>query len=97
MNARGPIAEFDAWYDNGFGVGDWKAARGGEFVKDCVLRLSDDRLTLQKKIDAQSAPAAASPDQDDAVSKLERLAALHASGALTDDEFAGHKARLLEG
>jgi hypothetical protein len=43
------VAEFDAWYDNGFGVGDWKTARGGDFVKDCVLRLSDDRLTLQKK------------------------------------------------
>jgi hypothetical protein len=43
------IAELDAWYDNGFGTADWKPARGGEFVQDCVLRLSDDRLTLQKK------------------------------------------------
>ena len=29
------------------------------------------------------------------VERLERLAALHASGALTDEEFAAAKARLL--
>jgi hypothetical protein len=31
----------------------------------------------------------------DPVERLERLAALHASGALTDEEFAAAKARLL--
>ncbi len=38
-------------------------------------------------------PAAAS--SDDRLAQLERLAHLHASGALTDDEFAREKARLL--
>jgi hypothetical protein len=36
-------------------------------------------------------------DDDDTISKLERLAALHASGALTDAEFAEQKRRLLDG
>jgi hypothetical protein len=51
---------------------------------------------------AMSAPAAhAATDggtaaaDDDPVAKLERLAALHASGALTDAEFAAQKAKLL--
>ena len=34
---------------------------------------------------------------DDQVSRLERLATLHASGALTDEEFAAAKARILSG
>lgn len=43
-----------------------------------------------------AAPAVeAAANGDDPVAKLERLAALHASGALTDDEFAAQKAKLL--
>jgi hypothetical protein len=34
---------------------------------------------------------------DDTIGKLERLAALHASGALTDAEFAEQKRRVLDG
>ena len=37
------------------------------------------------------------PEQDDTIAKLERLAALHASGALTDAEFAEQTRRVLEG
>ena len=38
-------------------------------------------------------PAAAAGDPR--VSEIERLAGLHASGALTDEEFAAEKARIL--
>ncbi len=38
------------------------------------------------------APAAAEPDT---TAELERLASLHTSGALTDDEFSAAKAKLL--
>ncbi|MFD4293785.1 SHOCT domain-containing protein [Rhodococcus sp. NPDC058532] len=40
------------------------------------------------------APAAA-PAEDDIIAKLEQLGKLHASGVLTDDEFAAAKAKLL--
>lgn len=50
---------------------------------------------------APPAPVAAAPapapatDGDDIVAKIERLAALHASGVLTDAEFAAAKAAAL--
>jgi hypothetical protein len=40
-------------------------------------------------------PGPAVPDGQDRIDELERLAALHAQGALTDEEFAASKARLL--
>jgi hypothetical protein len=40
------------------------------------------------------APAAAAP-ADDTTAELERLAQLHQSGALTDEEFAAAKSKLL--
>lgn len=43
---------------------------------------------------AQAAEAAA-PAADDVTVQIQKLAALHASGALTDDEFAAAKAKLL--
>lgn len=39
--------------------------------------------------------AAAAPADDDPIAKLERLSQLHQSGALTDEEFAAQKAKLL--
>lgn len=45
---------------------------------------------------AQAAPAPASPSPDeDVITQLERLGALHAQGVLTDEEFATEKAKLL--
>lgn len=47
---------------------------------------------------AQAAPAAApaaAPPTEDLTSKIERLAALHQSGALTDEEFAAAKQKIL--
>lgn len=42
-------------------------------------------------------PAASAPDPDDALAdRLAKLAQLHASGALTDAEFAAAKAKLLD-
>jgi len=40
-------------------------------------------------------PAAPAPAADDATSELERLASLHASGVLSDEEFAAAKAKVL--
>ena len=44
---------------------------------------------------APPAPAPAEPAPADAASEIERLASLHDSGALTDDEFAAAKANVL--
>jgi hypothetical protein len=41
------------------------------------------------------APVAAEPQEDPTVEKIRELAELHASGALTDDEFASAKAKVL--
>ena len=40
-------------------------------------------------------PSAAAPAADDATSELERLASLHDSGVLSDDEFTAAKAKVL--
>ena len=37
------------------------------------------------------------PTQDDVISQLERIGALHAQGILTDEEFAAQKAKILAG
>ena len=41
------------------------------------------------------APAAPAPAPADSTAELERLAKLHESGALTDEEFAAAKSKLL--
>ena len=51
---------------------------------------------------AQPAPAAAAPDSDagtgtSAADQLSQLSTLHQQGALTDDEFATAKAKILGG
>jgi hypothetical protein len=40
-------------------------------------------------------PAPAAPSEADVISQLKQLGELHASGVLTDDEFAAQKAKLL--
>jgi hypothetical protein len=52
-------------------------------------------VTLQQRYDATRRvppPAAAPPDP---LEKVKQLAALHAAGTLTDDEFAAAKAKVL--
>ncbi len=44
---------------------------------------------------AAAAPAAAAPAGDDITAQLEKLASLHTSGVLSDEEFAAAKAKLL--
>lgn len=44
---------------------------------------------------AAAAPAAAPEAADDPIAQVEKLAKLHAAGALTDEEFAAAKAKAL--
>jgi len=54
----------------------------------------DDEQGYDAPPPAPPAPAAAAP-ADDATSELERLASLHQSGVLSDEEFTEAKAKVL--
>jgi hypothetical protein len=66
----------------------WRAARSGRYAPGSVAL---NRLRSSVTIPARRA----APD-DALVAELERLSALHASGALSDDEFAAAKGRVLD-
>lgn len=55
----------------------------------------NSRAARRQAAAAPAAPAAPAAANEDVIAKLERLAALHASGALTDAEFATLKAQAL--
>lgn len=84
MGAAGPNGPpAPPWASTGEVTVNGRAVTGAE--RDQLLGMIGDALD-------GAAPAAAT---DDRVGQLERLAALHRAGALTDDEFAREKARLL--
>jgi hypothetical protein len=79
-------------YVAGKGVARRSAERGQqENEQDERLATLEEQASATSDSPARDAPAAAPsmPDQ------LKQLAALHEQGALTDDEFATAKARLL--
>jgi hypothetical protein len=95
---------------SGSGALDAMSARTGldisglmSTIRETKAEHPDDRTAmadaLRAQLGAQSgvvfATPAAAPAAPDPIARLERLAALHASGALTDAEFAEQKARVL--
>ncbi|MEU5157083.1 SHOCT domain-containing protein [Glycomyces sp. NPDC021274] len=69
-------------------------------VNRSMNRAAQGRAQTQADAEAyrqqQAAPAAPTePGGDDVIAKLSQLGQLHASGVLTDDEFAAAKAKLL--
>ena len=66
----------------------YKAATLRELLYKAVQRVNGEGQV-------ESEPAPASQDDEDYVSKLERLAKLHESGALSDEEFLAAKEKLL--
>ena len=64
-------------------------------VSNRVSRRQAERWA-QEGQGAYAEPAAAAPPQgDDPIAKLKELGELHASGVLTDEEFAAQKAKIL--
>jgi hypothetical protein len=57
-----------------------------------AARMSEAR---ERRVAAAGAPAATAPAADPRIAELERLASLRDSGALSDEEFAAEKQRLL--
>jgi len=53
-------------------------------------------MAAQAAAPAQAAPASGAMTEQD-IQKLKELAELHASGVLTDEEFAREKQQILEG
>jgi len=65
--------------------------------KATVAVISDlaNKLLREREQSASLATNHAQTTDDDPIGKIERLAALHASGALTDSEFSAAKSKLL--
>jgi Short C-terminal domain len=69
-----------------------------------VIHLSDNPEMMQQVEQAlgqfgiqMEQAGQAGPAEDDAIAKIERLAALRQSGALTEEEFQEQKRRILRG
>jgi hypothetical protein len=73
-----------------------RAAERDSREADQDARLSDlEQGQAQPQVPAQPAPAAPPAAGSSLMDQLSQLAALHNSGALTDDEFTAAKAKLL--
>ena len=71
-----------------------RARRGDEPQDEQDEQGYQDEQEYDAPPPAPPAPAAAAP-ADDATSELERLASLHDSGVLSDEEFTAAKAKIL--
>jgi Short C-terminal domain len=82
---------YPIWYDPSDPSNTWAYATVADDNGRATMRqlFGDAASTF---VGMGGAPPAAAPDP---MEQLERLAALHAQGALTDEEFAAQKAKLL--
>jgi membrane protease subunit (stomatin/prohibitin family) len=72
-------------------------ARGRMVMLAAGMRAGERRAqeAQQQQAAAQPAPQAAAPPSTDSTAELKKLADLHASGVLTDEEFAAAKKKAL--
>jgi hypothetical protein len=78
---------------NAFSPSSGRSSRGNSgSPRDVVSGMADLTRTLRNVASQAAAPSSASSDPLD---QVEKLAALHSSGALTDEEFAREKAKIL--
>src|SRR3954465_1282178 len=83
---------YPIWYDPSDAANTWAYATVADDNGRATMRqLFGEAANTFVGMGAPPAPAA----QADPVEQLEKLAALHAQGALTDEEFAAQKAKLL--
>jgi hypothetical protein len=75
-------------------VDDIQRMLGGAIAPDA---LANATIVRDGEVIQQGRPSIEHRPGDDRIEQLERLAALHRSGALTDEEFADEKRRLLGG
>jgi Short C-terminal domain len=78
----------------------WVDPKRSDRVFVDVMALAEEQAAAAQRFAAAAAPPsspASAGGEADVVAGLERLVALRASGAITDEEFAAAKARLLGG
>ncbi|QJW34997.1 SHOCT domain-containing protein [Cellulosimicrobium protaetiae] len=76
----------------------WEAQQAEAAQEQARIEAAAQQAAAQYAQPAPAAPAAApagAPAQDDLLGQIERLGQLHASGVLSDAEFAAAKAKLL--
>src|SRR3954453_3979789 len=84
---------YPIWYDPSDPSNTWAYATvADDNGRETMRQLFGEAASGFVGMGGAPAPAAAAPDS---MEQLERLAALHAQGALTDEEFAAQKAKLL--
>jgi len=72
-----------------------RAGRGGQAQDEEYEEDDQGEQQYDAPPPAPPAPAATAPAADDATSEIERLASMHESGVLSDEEFAAAKAKVL--
>jgi membrane protease subunit (stomatin/prohibitin family) len=71
-------------------------AVSGRVARRQARRYSDqDAQYVQQQTAAATQGAYAAPEEEDATVQIQKLAKLHDSGALSDEEFAAAKAKIL--
>lgn len=72
---------------------------GGQSQEYAAQQQAPQQAAPQQPVAAAAPPAASAPASseitDDTIAQVEKLSSLHQAGALTDEEFAAAKARLL--
>lgn len=76
---------------------EYPNAEGSTLVTDTRIRMTDWWEARRTASEAKRASPAAAPVATDLSARLASLAELHRSGALTDEEYASAKARVLAG
>jgi hypothetical protein len=70
-------------------------AVSGRVARRQAARYDDQQYAQEPQQQYAPEPPAAPAEEDDATAQLQKLAALHTQGVLTDEEFAAAKAKIL--
>jgi hypothetical protein len=90
---------YPVWYDADDPSGTWAYATVADDNGRATLRQQFGTVAdgfVGMNTPAPPPPTSASNQGQDVVEQLKQLADLHSQGILTDDEFAAHKAKLLD-
>lgn len=95
--ARRQAGQYQAQQQQAYAAEQYAAQQQQAAMQAAAQQAAAEQAALmQQQAAAQAAPPAPSaPAQDDTLAKLTQLGQLHASGVLSDAEFAAAKAKIL--